>query len=303
MRILRKILSWTLYAFMFVLSLLPLRVHYLFSDFICWLLHSVLKYRRKVVDINLRSTFKDLPEAELKQVTREYYRYISDVICESVWAISKSSEKLVKKGIATLDNKEVLAEVYEKYGNVILLMPHTGNWEFITGLPVFAGIPGFDYENLAAAYQPLSSQVFDDIFKRIRSVRMENRGYLLSSDKILRFVLEHKTDKRVYIFISDQYPYKNAAVETSFLGLPTLWVNGGEAIARKLKLPVLYIYVDRVSRGNYHFRLTLLSEHPELSAPGEIMTMYSDLLDKDIRDNIHNWLWSHKRWKNIENLY
>ncbi|MBP5210596.1 MAG: lysophospholipid acyltransferase family protein [Bacteroidales bacterium] len=303
MRVLRKILGWVLYAFMYLLSLLPLRVHYLFSDFICWLLYSVFGYRRKVVDTNLRHAVKDISEEELNKVTKEYYRYISDVICENIWSIGKSSETLIRKGLITADSAEELARVYQTYGNIVMLMPHAGNWEFITALPRVVSVPDFDYENLAAAYQPLSSKVSDFIFKKMRFDRMEGRGHLLSSEKILRFVLEHKNDKRVYIFISDQHPYKNAAVETLFLGLPTLWVNGGEAIARKLKLPVVYTYIARVSRGKYHMRITLLSEHPEQTAPGEIMTRFSELLEKDIRSNLHNWLWSHKRWKNIENLY
>ena len=34
--------------------------------------------------------------------------------------------------------------------------------------------------------------------------------------------------------------------------------------------------------------------------PEEITRRYYDLLEKDIKETPHNWLWSHKRWKNIK---
>ena len=41
------------------LSVLPLRVLYILSDFLAWLAHSVVKYRVKVVRENLASAFPE----------------------------------------------------------------------------------------------------------------------------------------------------------------------------------------------------------------------------------------------------
>ena len=56
-----RVLAWIIAAPLYLLSLLPLRVHYFFSDIIRFLLQRVLKYRRKVIDINIKAA---LPEAD-----------------------------------------------------------------------------------------------------------------------------------------------------------------------------------------------------------------------------------------------
>ena len=54
-----------LYLLFFTLSLLPLGMLYLFADFLAWLAGSVVKYRRRVVLDNLRSSFPEKSEKEL----------------------------------------------------------------------------------------------------------------------------------------------------------------------------------------------------------------------------------------------
>ena len=51
-------------------SLLPLRIHYIISDFLFWLLYKVIGYRRRVVWKNLSASFPEKSEAELKEIER-----------------------------------------------------------------------------------------------------------------------------------------------------------------------------------------------------------------------------------------
>ena len=57
---------------------------YCISDALAWLLHSVVRYRRKVVDANLRSSFPDKTDAEIRLITRRFYRFLSDYFVETV---------------------------------------------------------------------------------------------------------------------------------------------------------------------------------------------------------------------------
>ncbi len=57
---------------------------YCISDALAWLLHSVVRYRRKVVDANLRSSFPDKTDAEIRLITRRFYRFLSDYFMETV---------------------------------------------------------------------------------------------------------------------------------------------------------------------------------------------------------------------------
>ena len=113
--------------------------------------------------------------------------------------------------------------------------------------------------------------------------------------------MQNRGRRRMYFFISDQYPYGGVSKTTKFLGLDTEWAFGGESVARKLHLPVLYVYLDRVRRGEYVIKISQICSDASLCREGEITSAYSALLEKDILSRNENWLWSHRRWKNILN--
>ena len=58
------------YGFWFVMSLLPLKVLYIFSDLLCLLIADVIRYRHQVIWKNLKSSFPEKSDEELKKIER-----------------------------------------------------------------------------------------------------------------------------------------------------------------------------------------------------------------------------------------
>ncbi|MBP9986461.1 MAG: hypothetical protein KBT44_00865 [Bacteroidales bacterium] len=297
-----KILARLLLAPIWMLSLLPLKVHYLISDGLAWLLKDVVKYRVKVVDQNIGSAFPAMPEADRKSLAKLYYSHLADIICEIVWAQTRSTKRICRKGVFRIGNEDLLNRLFIEHQSVVVLASHTGNWELSAGGFDYCQNPAFDYSNFTDAYQPLHSRLSEELFHLLRHQFLKYPGNLVSSSEMLRFVLEHRAEKRVYFFIADQYPYKGAGCITEFLGLETEWANGAEAIARKLHLPVAYMYIDNPKRGEYVINFSQICEDASTTEKGEITAAYSKMLEADIYKKKENWLWSHKRWKNL-NIY
>lgn len=298
-----RLLAYLLLLPLYLLSLLPLRVHYLFADLLNWLLGNVFKYRREVIDINLKGAFPDMPQVERDTIRRNYYKYLSDVVCEMVWAMTRSGSHILRKGFYRVDSEseKVINNSFGNSTSVVTLLAHTGNWEISSDLPHFMQKPAFGIKDMTAAYQTLHSPLSEQLFLLMRRKRLSSPDSLTASHRILRYMLEHRRQKRLYFFIADQYPYSGVAHSNTFLGLPTEWHNGGEVIARKLHLPVLYLYIDRVKRGEYVIKISQICSDASLCREGEITRAYSALLEKDILSRNENWLWSHRRWKNILN--
>jgi KDO2-lipid IV(A) lauroyltransferase len=143
----------------------------------------------------------------------------------------------------------------------------------------------------------MSSKIAESIFKRLRLTHVTNAESVMPSNKIIRFVIKHKWEDRLYIFNSDQSPESSAKFAGNFLNQPTFWVTGGEAIAKKMEMPVVYLYIDRKSRSKYVIRYTSICEDGSKEKDDFILKEYARLLEKDINTNKVNWLWSHKRWK------
>ena len=58
------------YAACYLLSLLPMWVHYLLSDMLFIVLYRLIGYRRKIVWKNLTSAFPEKSEQELRDIER-----------------------------------------------------------------------------------------------------------------------------------------------------------------------------------------------------------------------------------------
>jgi KDO2-lipid IV(A) lauroyltransferase len=59
----------------------------------------------------------------------------------------------------------------------------------------------------------------------------------------------------------------------------------------------MYMKMRRVKRGQYEMTLIPICRDASQMTPEQIMRKYYDLLQDEINETPHNWLWSHKRWK------
>ena len=88
---------YIVYGFLWLLSLLPLRVLYLFSDAIYVLVYYVIGYRRKVVLDNLAIAFPEKSETERKRIAKRFYRNFIDTFIETIKLITASKEFILKR--------------------------------------------------------------------------------------------------------------------------------------------------------------------------------------------------------------
>ena len=70
-----KILYYIIQTIWYVLSLLPLRVHYVISDLLFWALYKIVGYRRDVVWKNLTESFPEKSEEELRKIEHGFYHF------------------------------------------------------------------------------------------------------------------------------------------------------------------------------------------------------------------------------------
>ena len=96
-----------------LLSKLPLSFLYRVGDFFAWLAGKVLHYRSDVVWINISRSFPDKKYKELKQIYKDFYRHLGELVAEFVWFGGSTFKSLRKKGIVRITNSQVLADMRE----------------------------------------------------------------------------------------------------------------------------------------------------------------------------------------------
>ena len=81
---LQNILYSPLYLWFKLHALLPMRVLYLLADLLYYPLYYVVHYRRKLVFENLRNSFPDKSDRELRQLEKRFYRHFCDYVVETI---------------------------------------------------------------------------------------------------------------------------------------------------------------------------------------------------------------------------
>jgi KDO2-lipid IV(A) lauroyltransferase len=275
-------------SILYLISLLPFPLLYFFSDILYGFLYYVFKYRRKVVLNNLINSFPEKSRSEIELIEKRFYRYLADLMLESVKTLTISAKEIKKRFI--FKNLEILKKHLQNGKSVIAVSGHYGNWEWgpvATGLEI--------NEKVLVVYKPMSDKRFEGLMNSMRS----RFGSIMIPMKLtLRKVIEYKHEPNVLVLIGDQTPTREESQYfTNFLNQQTAVFLGVEKIALKLNNPIVYFSINRIKRGYYECLVKSLIDNPECTSDYEITEAHIKELERNIRINPEFWLWSHKRWK------
>lgn len=290
-----RIVYWLTYAGMWLLALLPFRLLYVLSDGLYLLMRYGVHYRRKVVRTNLRNSFPEKEERELREIERKFYHYLCDYMLEEVKTLRISFDELTRRML--YENKEQFLEMVERHGGIVLLIPHYANFEWIIGMGSIMQKGDLPIQ----VYKPLHNPFLDRLFIRIRS---RFGGYNVPKHSTAREIIRlRRAGKRMAVgLITDQSPNpREAHYWTTFLHQDTVFMDGAERIAKMMDFPVFYCELQRISRGHCRVRFDLLTDTPKQTAEGEITELFARRLEQTIRRDPPYWFWSHKRWKRKRN--
>ena len=284
-----RFIYWLVSTGMWLFSALPFRVLYILSDFNYLLMYHVWRYRRKVVRENLEKSFPEKTEAERLQIERKFYRYLSDYMLEDLKLLHMSAEDLCQRMI--YKNTEQYLELTEKYGGIIVMIPHYANYEWLIGMGSVMK-PG---DVPVQVYKPLKDKYLNELFKQIRS---RFGGYNIPKHSTAREIIKLKREGKNMVvgLITDQWP-SGERYWTTFMGQETAFLNGAERIAKIMNFPVFYCELTKTRRGYCEAEFKLMTEAPKETVEGEITDMFAHELEQTIRREPAYWLWSHKRWK------
>ncbi|MBR5855206.1 MAG: lysophospholipid acyltransferase family protein [Paludibacteraceae bacterium] len=276
-----------------ILSKLPLSILYCMADVLLYpLMYYIVRYRRRIVEKNMRYSFPEKSHEELKQLEKRFYHHFADLIAEVIYGYRISDEEMRERMI--FDNIELIEELARKNKGVFLMLGHLGNWEWVADIGKRYTDSHITEYNV---YRRLKSTSAD---KTMLALRNKRGGGCIEKNQLLRqLVAMRRSENPITIgFIADQKPSQRSAYAwTTFLHQETPFLNGGEQLARKFGYAVIYLHIDLLKRGYYRARCELITDNPSTMQPDEITKKYAELLEKNIYLQPDQWLWTHNRWR------
>lgn len=281
--------------FIRLLSRLPLWFLYILSDFLFVIGYYVLRYRRKLVQKNLRNSFPEKSVTERQKIEKDFYKNLCDYPIESLKLLTITKEELAKRMV--FKNPECINPYKAKNQSILLLSSHQFNWEWMLVSGSFTLPIEIDF-----VYQSVHSNFFDEVMQKART---RFGAYPIQRDRVAREILKRKEKKRGIAIVADQYPGydRDKKYHTIFLHQDTVFFYGCQQMAQLTQWPAMYAVITKVKRGYYECTLVTIGEPPYQKESEQVIENYVRAVEKRIMEEPSGWLWSHNRWKkrHIEN--
>jgi KDO2-lipid IV(A) lauroyltransferase len=264
-------------------------VHHWMADYVLYpLVYHLARYRRSIVEKNLKLSFPEKTEQQRKQIERRFYHQFADLFVESIYGYSISDSEIRERMVFI--NSEAFNDAIRNHGGAMAMLAHLGTWEWVA-----------DYGRrvleqnmvLLSVYRRLTNRYFDRLMLDIRARR---EGECVEKDLLLRRMVQMRNDSRlpIYGMLADQKPSpRNAHFWTTFLNQDTAFLDGSEVLGKRFGYPCFYLYIRSPKRGYYQVTFMPLEQKEGQS----VTEQYARLLEANIREQPHLWLWTHNRWK------
>lgn len=277
------------FPFLWLISKLPFKLFYWFSDGIYVLIYYIIGYRKKIVRHNILIALHNLSESERLKIEKKFYRHMCDMFLEMIKTMSISTEEMKKRFKIT--NIEVVKEYEQKNKSIILLASHYASWEWLLSINESTSF------KCIGVYKKINNPYFD---KLIRNIRSKFNSELVATDKTIALIAENqeKGIMGMYGLASDQSPQVHKTFHwQQFMGIEVPVHTGAEMLAKRYDLEVVFAKVKKVKRGFYEATFVPICEHPRTIPDYEITDTYLKEVEKQILEAPEYYFWTHKRWK------
>lgn len=281
-----------LYPFLWLISILPFSLLYLLSDFVCFWVYNVFGYRKDTVRKNLALTLPHLNTKERLTIERKFYSHLCDMFLEMIKTMNISDKEINRRFVIT--NIELIKEFENKGKSVVLMCAHYASWEWLINMA-----KKINYSSIGI-YKKINNKYFD---KLIRSIRSKLKAELVETKKTVELMEYNERNgiKAFYGFASDQSPQlSKAKYWDTFMGIEVPVYTGGEMLAKRLDLNMVFVRVRKVKRGFYEATIVPLVEHPRDYPNYEISSLFLREVEKLIYEAPEFYFWTHKRWKHMD---
>ena len=278
-----------IFTFLLLFSKLPLKILYLFSDFMFFVIYHLVGYRRKVVLENLQNSFPNKSKEEIKSIEKKFYINFCDYLAETFKSFTISSTEL-RVRVQHL-NQDIFQEAKQENKNVILLAGHIFNWEWFNALATV--IP---QDHSFPVYRKVQSSFWE---QKIKELRNRFGNHALEAKEVVRHIFRNPNDgNSVYMFVADQTPhFSEVTFGLNFLNQKTPAFVGYDKLSTRMDLAFVFCEMKKVKRGYYQINYYRIYPDGEKFVENEVVKKFHHLLENTINKRPDNYLWSHRRWK------
>lgn len=245
--------------------------------------------RRKLAEENIRRSFPEKSESQVRELCRRSFRHLGISIAEMIRIDMFREQDL--DSLFRFEGVDNLEKARGMGRGVLLATAHVGFWEVGTFFLPLLGFP------CAFVAKKTKNPYINEYVVRMRE---HSGGQVIDAKKGARQIVKSLIDGNCVAVLIDHYIRKSEAVQVPFFGRPAWTTPIITQIAMKREIPVVPIFVYRTP----DFRYRTVIQEPIL-LEGEVndanitanTALLTDIIEQAIRVEPSQWFWVHTRWK------
>ena len=270
--------------FFFILIIIGYKNGSNLGDFIGRLFGPIFR-SKKLIENNLEQS-GIVDKKNYNKIISKIYGNYGRILAEYPFLKAFRNNKLNK--FIEIDGLENLNKIKREKRRAVFISGHFNNFELMALQIEKAGI------NLCAIYRPLNNVFLNKTMEEIR----ENficKNQIKKGRSGTRQIIENiKKGNSVALMIDQRV---REGIKINFFGKPASTTTIPAQLIKKYKCDLVPIYIER--RKNNYFKM-FVSEPIKIGnnkSIKEITEHLNKILEKMIKKNVDQWIWTHDRWK------
>jgi Kdo2-lipid IVA lauroyltransferase/acyltransferase len=277
-------------------QMIPLRLALILGQTI-FLLYSLLAIKRRTMAIKhiLHSGIVKT-HSEAVKLARKNFMELGKTAVEIIKIDDVIIPENVESRVSVLGDEKCIEKFLHNSTPAILVTGHLGNWELL-GITycMLSKVP------LLSVIRPMSNPKLQKFFYRRKD--NHNHDSCVKKGAIKPLLKALRSGKSIAV-APDQHAKTKEGVETTFFGQPARTHFSPALLHIKTGIPIIVVALRRTQEYlKYEFVIEELTKvEPSGNKEADIqktVQLYTDALERIIRQSPEQWVWSHRRWLNL----
>ena len=238
----------------------------------------------KVINNNLNKFSKNLSEDERSKIINSVWSNYGKTFVEYIFLNKfRASQTHIK-----IDGEEILDEILEKRKPVIFFSGHFANFELMSMEITKKGI------GLATIYRPLNNFFLNPFMEFLR-IKYVCKNQIKKGRIGVKEAINFLNKNNSIALMIDQRVSEGEKIK--FFNQEALTTTLPAQLAIKYNLDLVPIFIERSNCDNFKMKVYKPINPKQFSNKNEISSELNKILEKMIRKNPNQWIWTHNRWK------
>lgn len=249
----------------------------------------LLRGRDRLAMRNLRATFPDRTDKELRATLDECWRHFGRQLLLYIWLQRVSLDELLVR--CQIVNGQYVDRALADGHGVIVISAHFGSWE----------VGGLAITSLSKNVRTVARRLDNEYLERdLVRLRVSTGAEVVDRRNAARVLMKALADNGVVVMLPDQAVLPREGVLVPFLGRPAWTTPAPAKMAVKRGSTIVFAFcIPQKTRHRLEFeepiRVDQLTE--EERDPVALTTRINDVISRRIFTRPDLWLWMHDRWK------